>query len=120
MDEQGFMTTEEVVEYLQIGLRTVYRLIEVGRLPAFRVGQQWRFRKKDLDAYLAANRPQGGEPAARRARVLIVDDEEGVRSYLAKALPDEKYDVETADDGLQAVERLKEKEFDLLITDLRM
>ena len=121
MEDQGFMTTEEVVDYLQIGLRTVYRLIELGRLPAFRVGQQWRFRKKDLDAWLAANRPRGAsETPLPRARVLVVDDDEGVRTYLAKALPKEKYEIETAEDGLKAVERLRAQEFDLLITDLRM
>ena len=47
-----FLTTEEVLEYLQVNLRTVYRLIKAGKIPAVRVGRQWRFRKRDLDVWL--------------------------------------------------------------------
>ena len=55
MDE-SFLTTEEVLEYLQVNLRTVYRLIKAGKIPAVRVGRQWRFRKVDLDVWLNAQR----------------------------------------------------------------
>jgi excisionase family DNA binding protein len=51
---ESFLTTEEVLEYLQINLRTVYRLIKAGKIPAIRVGRQWRFRKIDLNAWLAS------------------------------------------------------------------
>ena len=50
--DEVFLTTEEVLEYLQVNLRTVYRLIKAGKIPAVRVGRQWRFRKRDLDAWL--------------------------------------------------------------------
>ena len=42
MAEEGFLTTEEVLEYLQVNLRTIYRLIKAGKIPAVRVGRQWR------------------------------------------------------------------------------
>ena len=45
--DEGFLTTEEVLEYLQVNLRTVYRLIKAGKIPAVRVVRQWRFRKRD-------------------------------------------------------------------------
>ena len=48
MMDESFLTTEEVLEYLQVNLRTVYRLIKAGRIPAVRVGRQWRFRKRDI------------------------------------------------------------------------
>ena len=63
MDET-FLTTEEVLEYLQVNLRTVYRLIKAGKIPAVRVGRQWRFRKRDIDAWLDSQRPRGGSRAA--------------------------------------------------------
>ena len=44
MIDETFLTTEEVLEYLQVNLRTVYRLIKAGKSPAVRVGRQWRFR----------------------------------------------------------------------------
>ena len=40
--DEGFLTTEEVLDYLQVNLRTVYRLIKAGKIPAVRVGRQWR------------------------------------------------------------------------------
>src|SRR5687768_3973511 len=102
MDE-GFLTTEEVLEYLQVNLRTVYRLIKAGRIPAVRVGRQWRFRKRDIDAWLESQRPRGGRTTASsaravasqggRPRVLIVDDEASIRDLLSKTLALAEYDV---------------------------
>src|SRR3981081_3290255 len=60
MIDETFLTTEEVLEYLQVNLRTVYRLIKAGKIPAVRVGRQWRVRKRDIDAWLARRRPRAG------------------------------------------------------------
>jgi two-component system, NtrC family, response regulator AtoC len=54
------------------------------------------------------------------ARILVAEDEEGIRSFLAEALEAEGHDVEQAVDGLDALDRLHERAFHLLITDLRM
>lgn len=129
MAEESFLTTEEVLEYLQVNLRTVYRLIKAGKIPAVRVGRQWRFRKRDIDAWLESQRPRQGRgtsPAARtaastsRPRVLVVDDESAVRDLLSKTLALAEYDVDLAQDGRTALERLRIIPYDLLITDLKM
>ncbi len=52
--------------------------------------------------------------------ILVVDDEDGVRSFLAEALEDSGYSVVQAGDGTAAAERLRREAFDLLITDFRM
>src|SRR6187397_1260823 len=62
-----FLTTEEVLEYLQVNLRTVYRLIKAGKIPAVRVGRQWRFRKRDIDAWLDTQRPRGERAPSPRS-----------------------------------------------------
>lgn len=46
------MTLKEVAEYLKVGEKTVYRLAHDGKVPAFKVGGSWRFRKADLDAWI--------------------------------------------------------------------
>jgi excisionase family DNA binding protein len=121
-----FLTTEEVLAYLQVNLRTVYRLIKAGKIPAVRVGRQWRFRKRDIDAWLDSQRTQGGSiPSTTltrhsRARVLVVDDEASIRDLLAKTLALAEYDVETAADAATALTRVRAAAYDLLITDLRM
>ncbi|OFW07265.1 MAG: hypothetical protein A3H96_17240 [Acidobacteria bacterium RIFCSPLOWO2_02_FULL_67_36] len=129
MDE-SFLTTGEVLEYLQVNLRTVYRLIKAGRIPAVRVGRQWRFRKLDIDAWLETQRPRGiraavAQPARAaaatgRPRVLVVDDEATIRDLLAKTLALAEYDVDLAPDGRTALDRLRIIPYDLLITDLKM
>ena len=64
--EETFLTTEEVLAYLQVNLRTVYRLIKAGKIPAVRVGRQWRFRKRDIDAWLDSQRPRGARDSSKR------------------------------------------------------
>ena len=131
MADEGFLTTEEVLEYLQVNLRTVYRLIKAGKIPAVRVGRQWRFRKRDIDAWLESQRPRQGRtgaapgrtaaiPTAGRPRVLVVDDEAAIRDLLSKTLALAEYDVDLAPDGRTALERLRIIPYDLLITDLKM
>src|SRR5438876_4952835 len=132
MIDETFLTTEEVLEYLQVNLRTVYRLIKAGKIPAVRVGRQWRFRKRDIDAWLDSQRPRGGArpaPAAParpagagggRPRVLVVDDEASIRDLLTKTLALAEYDVDAAPDGRSALERMRLYPYDLLIADLKM
>jgi DNA-binding NtrC family response regulator len=50
--------------------------------------------------------------------ILIVDDEAIIRDFLSEVLED--YDIAIACDGDEAIEKLKERCFDLVITDLRM
>jgi excisionase family DNA binding protein len=133
MIDETFLTTEEVLEYLQVNLRTVYRLIKAGKIPAVRVGRQWRFRKRDIDAWLDSQRLRGGARAtslapppsrpatgAARPRVLVVDDEASIRDLLAKTLALAEYDVDVAPDGRSALERMRMYPYDLLIADLKM
>ena len=132
MIDETFLTTEEVLEYLQVNLRTVYRLIKAGKIPAVRVGRQWRFRKTDIDAWLDSQRPRVGTrapaaatparvtPITGRPRVLVVDDEASIRDLLAKTLALAEYDVDVSPDGRSALERMRMYPYDLLIADLKM
>ena len=128
-NDEGFLTTEEVLDYLQVNLRTVYRLIKAGKIPAVRVGRQWRFRKRDIDVWLESQRPRQATRAAPartmptpagRPRVLVADDEASVRDLLSKTLALAEYDVDVVPDGRSAVDRLRVLPYDLLITDLKM
>lgn len=50
--EGRLLTVSEVADLLRINKSTVYRMAKQGRLPATRVGRQWRFRKSVLDGIL--------------------------------------------------------------------
>ena len=54
------------------------------------------------------------------ARLLIVDDEEGLRSFLEAALVSEGHHVTLAVDGADALLKLERAGFDLVLTDLKM
>ena len=56
----------------------------------------------------------------RKARILVIDDEEGVRNVLNDILTDAGHEVEIAGDGIQGIELFERKEFDLVFTDLGM
>ena len=135
MVDEAFLTTDEVLDYLHVNLRTVYRLIKAGKIPAVRVGRQWRFRKTDIDAWLVSQQAadasatsdsssnDGGSPLQSnnsRPRVLVVDDEPSIRDLLSKMLALVDYHVDVASDGQSALEHMRLGRYDLLITDLRM
>lgn len=54
------------------------------------------------------------------SRVLVVDDEAGIRKVVRDALEREGHEVATCVDGREALERLEDDEFDLIVTDLSM
>ncbi len=54
------LTSKELQTLLQVDRSTIYRMAEAGRLPAIKVGKQWRFPKKQVDEWLQT---QGSAPA---------------------------------------------------------
>lgn len=55
-----------------------------------------------------------------KGKVLIVDDDDLIRKILAKYLADKEYNVDTANNGQQAMAMLNENDYELVLTDLRM
>ena len=53
--QENLLTAEQVARYLKVDKFTVYRLVTKKKIPAFKVGSQWRFNKKILDAWLEKN-----------------------------------------------------------------
>ena len=49
---QSLMTLEQVAKYLKVDKFTVYRLVSKKKLPGFKVGNQWRFKRAMIDAWL--------------------------------------------------------------------
>ena len=49
---ERMMTLREVAHYLSLHVMTVYKLTREGRVPAAKIGGQWRFKRDVLDAWL--------------------------------------------------------------------
>jgi len=67
--------------------------------------------------------PQGEDeeaPSKGDTRILVVDDEEIMRAFLKEVLSDEGYVVELAVSGRDAVEKMEQQQYDIIITDIVM
>jgi len=53
-------------------------------------------------------------------RVLVVDDEKGIRFLLSDALSNRGFEVSLASDGQESLEKLEKDRFDLVVTDINM
>ena len=53
--QDALLTVDQVAQYLKIDKFTVYRLVAQRKLPAFKVGNQWRFKRKMIEAWLMKN-----------------------------------------------------------------
>ena len=71
-------------------------------------------------ADLGGHGPGAGHAAARKGSVLLVDDSISVRRFVGQMLEKAGFDVTTASDGADAVTRLGERSFDVMVTDLEM
>jgi excisionase family DNA binding protein len=53
--QENLLTTDQVARYLKVDKFTIYRLVTQRKIPAFKVGNQWRFKRAMIDAWLMQN-----------------------------------------------------------------
>ena len=51
--DEEILTIGQVADFLKVTDRTIYRLAAAREIPAFKVGGSWRFRKADIDDWIA-------------------------------------------------------------------
>ena len=123
---ENLMDIKETAEYLRMNKMTIYKLARQGRLPAFKVASEWRFKKELIDAWLMDQLKGKHEfdklkiPIKLEAgkTVLIVDDEEIIRDFFRRTLTE--YRVLTAASGEEAIYMVKKDRPDLVLLDIRM
>jgi excisionase family DNA binding protein len=54
MSHNQILTVRELADYLKIAEKTAYRFVSEGKIPAFKVGAAWRFRRTEIDRWIAA------------------------------------------------------------------
>ena len=108
------MTVDEVADYLRVTEKTIYRLLRQGKIPATKVGNQWRFAQGSIDGWLQQN------SVTAKANILVVDDEEVVRLLFKGTLEELGHRVITAETASEGLELVKQRDFDLVFLDLKM
>jgi len=58
--DTAVLTVAEVAAYLKISPATVWRHCVQGKLPAFRIGRQWRVERRDLDVWISKLKVRAG------------------------------------------------------------
>lgn len=53
MTKNEIITVKELADYLKIAEKTAYRFALEKKIPGFKVGASWRFRKKEIDDWIA-------------------------------------------------------------------
>ncbi len=108
------MTIKDLEHYLRFTKKTIYRLLKQRSIPAVKIGNKWRFDKVLIDRWLHQSMEQ------MKARILIIDDDELIRSLFKETLEGEGHTVITASNSLKALEYMKLWDFDLVFLDLKM
>ena len=57
------MTLKELSEYLKLDSMTIYKMLKEESIPASRIGHQWRFFRKDIDAWIRS-KSVGPDPSS--------------------------------------------------------
>lgn len=108
------MTVEELEQYLRLTRKTIYKLLKQGSIPAIKIGKKWRFDKEAIDKWLHQNME------ATKVQILVVDDDELVRSLFKETLEEEGHTVVTADTSAKGLAYIIQRDFDLVFLDLKL
>ena len=57
--DESVLTVREVARYLRMKPLTIYRQVSAGKLPAFKVGSHWRFKKDSIDRWIEIQERSG-------------------------------------------------------------
>lgn len=57
--DSSFYTVNEVAELLRVSKLTIWRYINAGKLPAYKLGRDWRIKKSELESFIESRRNNG-------------------------------------------------------------
>jgi signal transduction histidine kinase len=123
-----FFTTKEVGKGTGLGLTVAYAIVQEhgGRIAVNSPASGGASFCVELPVGAASFKPAMTHAAERPdnvgsgALVLVVEDEAALGAAVAEALADAGFAVRRANDGLEALERVREQPFDLIVCDLKM
>ena len=64
--EKTVLTIKDVAEYLDVHTTTIYKYAQQGKIPAFKIGSDWRFHKKFIDRWIEKQMRNNGREKLTR------------------------------------------------------
>lgn len=110
---EKIMTLDELSEYLLVPKPTLYRLLTQKKIPAFKVGNQWRFSVELIDNWLKSQ-------INSVKNILVVDDEAIICLNLEKIIKAEGHIPTSAQSGEEAEKLINNNNYDLIFLDLAL
>ncbi|MCW5714103.1 MAG: PAS domain-containing protein [Bauldia sp.] len=130
---EPFFSTKDVGKGTGLGLSTVYGIVqqtggfiffdtEMGRGTTFRIFLPRHAAVAKAEEITISDRQPEPADLTGSARILLVEDEEAVRAFAARALRSRGYEVEVASTGVEALEVMSQLggEVDLVVSDVVM
>jgi len=114
-DEHDIVDVHKAAQFLGLHKDTLRRLARKNRVPAFKVGGVWRFRKSTLTQWAESQRQR-----PRGKTVLIVDDEAFIRDVVGQHVQEAGYRVLAASGGAEALLIMRHDPPDVVLLDLKM
>ena len=72
MEKNDLMQIKEVMEYLDIGKNTMYKLLGSGELDAFKIGRVWKIPRASVEAYIRGKMRDQNAPKTDRSPKLLL------------------------------------------------
>ena len=120
-DVTEWLTLGQAAAFLGAAQGTVRKWADGGRLPTYYTpGRHRRFRRVDLDAFLARSRGLPPVERSAAADVLVVDDDASLREFIRVHLEAEGYSVREAGSASEGLAALDEEPPDLILLDVLM
>ena len=107
----SIMTIREAALYLKLNYMTIYKLAQQGKIPASKIGGNWRLKKELLDEWIAES------SRAFLGKVLIVVGEPELRENLKEAIKDKGYKVASVSSEEKANIEMDKNRYDMIILD---
>jgi len=57
-DMKKWLTLEQIADYLQMSTSSIYKMAQAGKIPAYKIGRQWRFKIEEIDKWVEEQRPK--------------------------------------------------------------
>jgi len=55
-DMKKWLTLEQIADYLQMSSSSIYKMAQAGKIPAYKIGRQWRFKIEEIDKWVEKHR----------------------------------------------------------------